>query len=58
MILPLLAASSVPSAAQYVFASQPGAGACTPPAPEAAAPGGAAGDAMPLTAPCFLVEGE
>lgn len=46
------AVSFVPSAARYVSASQPVVGACTPPARGAAAPGGAAGDAAPPSAPC------
>lgn len=45
-------ASSAPSAARYVSASQPAADACTPPVHGAAAPAGAAGAAEPRSAPC------
>lgn len=46
------AVSAAPSAARYVSASQPAAGACTPPAHGAAAPGGAVGGEGPPNAPC------
>lgn len=49
---PPRAVSFAPSAALYVSASRPVVAACTPPAHGAAAPGGAVGDAAPLSAPC------
>ena len=55
--VPLPAASSAPSAARCVSASRPVVGACTPPAPGAAAPGGAAGGAAPLIVPCSPAAG-
>lgn len=51
-LLPLPAASSVPSAVQSVSASPPTAASYTPPAPGAAAPGEAAVSAEPQNAPC------
>lgn len=53
LFLPLLAASSAPSAAQYVSASLPAAASCTPPAHGAAAPAAAAVSEEPQTVPCF-----
>lgn len=55
--LPPPAFSSVPSVAQCVSAFQPVVGACTPPAPGAAAPGAAAGDGGPLIVPCSPAAG-
>lgn len=53
LFLPLLAASSAPSAARCVSASLPAAASCTPPAHGAAAPAAAAVSEGPRTVPCF-----
>lgn len=51
-LLPLPAASSVPSAVQSVSVSPPRAASYTPPAPGVVAPGEAAVSAKPQNAPC------